>query len=75
MLKKIEVEIEAICEVCVHFKYKTLLPSDGYLCELDDVRVRPTDYCILWVLCRPVFNDSPRSYLIIDDCEVKNANN
>ena len=69
MLKKIEVEIDAICEVCVNFKNKTLLPSDGHICELDGVCVQPTDYCDFWVLCRPVFNDSPRSYLIIDDDE------
>lgn len=75
MLKKIEVEIDAICEVCVHFKYKTLLPSDGHICELDGDCVQPTDYCSFWVFCRPAFNDSPRSYLDIDDDEVKNANN
>ena len=69
MLKKIEVEIEAMCEVCAHFKYKTLLPSDGHICELDDDCVLPTDYCSFFVLNRPVFNDSPRSYLSTDDYE------
>ena len=39
MLKKIEVEIDAICEVCVYFKNKTLLPSDGHFCDLDGVGV------------------------------------
>ena len=69
MLKKIEVEIDAICEVCVNFKNKTFLPSSGHICELDGVCVHPTDYCDFWVLCRPVFNDSPRSYLNIYDWE------
>ena len=40
MLKKIEVLIDATCEVCVNFKNKTLLPSDGHFCELDGVCVR-----------------------------------
>ena len=42
MLKKIEVKIDATCEVCVNFKNKTLLPSDGHVCELDGVCVQPT---------------------------------
>ena len=41
MLKKIEVEIDAVCEVCVKFKNKTHLPSDGHICELDGVCVLP----------------------------------
>ena len=49
MLKKIEFEIEAICEFCAHFKYKTLLPSDGHICELDGDFVQPLYYCDSWV--------------------------
>ena len=70
MRRKIEVLIDATCESCTYFKNKTLLPSGGYICELDGVCARPTDYCSHWVLCRSVFNDSPRSYLNIDDDEV-----
>ena len=66
MLKKIEVEIEAICEVCAHFKYKTLLPSDGHICELDGDCVQPLYYCDSWVLHRAIFNDSPRSFMVLD---------
>ena len=66
MLKKIEVEIEATCEVCVHFKYKTLLPSDGHICALDVDCVQPTDHCSFWVFHRAIFNDSPRSFMVLE---------
>ena len=66
MHKKIEVEIDATCENCSHFENKSSLPSDGYACFLDGAVVQSTDYCDFWVLHRAIFNDSPRSFMVLE---------
>ena len=66
MQKKIEVEIDATCENCFHFENKSSLPSDGYVCVLDGSVVESTDYCQCWVLHRAIFNDSPRSFMVLE---------
>lgn len=59
MRKKIEVEIDATCENCSHY-------LDDHTCENNCYCQPPFNFCHLWHLDRPAFNDSPRSFMVLE---------